>query len=516
MTKGTFSHKWIVFFTIITSGLCSIIYELLVSTTSSYLLGDSIKQFSLVIGVYMASMGVGSYFSQFIEKNLLSWFVKVEIALGLVGGLSVPILYAVFESSSESGFQFIMLFITFLIGFFTGYEIPLLIRFLTEYFTLKSNLAYVLNLDYIGALIATLIFPFIFLPFVGTFKTSLIFGFANLVMGLVVYNYFSDQESNTSKKWIRTSIFSAMAIILALYFYSDTLLSKWENSFYKHQVVYTKHSQYQQINLTKNREEIRLYINKIIQFSSVDEHRYHEALGYLPVCLAPYKQNVLILGGGEGLLVREVLKNEKVQSVTIVDLDKEIFELAKTNKYLTKINQNVLSNPKVHLVVNDAMVYLQNNTSKYDIIISDLPDPSNESLSRLYSTTFFRLIQSNLASNGVFATQASSPFHTNMSFWCIVETLKSSGFKNVIPYHTYVPSFGEWGFVVGSNTTLNFNEFKSDSKLKYLDSTVVKSMLYFDNDFKQKRVPEINKMDNAQLMKYFNSEWSTWSKETIE
>jgi spermidine synthase len=516
MNKSIFSHRWIVFFTIITSGLCSIIYELLVSTTSAYLLGDSIKQFSLVIGVYMASMGVGSYFSQFIEKNLLSWFVKVEIALGLIGGLSVPILYAVFESSSAPGFQFIMLFITFLIGFFTGYEIPLLIRFLTEYFTLKSNLAYVLSLDYIGALIATLIFPFIFLPFVGTFKTSLIFGFANLVMGLVVYNYFSDQESIRSKKIIRISIYSSMAIIAAMFFYSDSLLSKWENSFYRHQVVYTKHSQYQQINLTKNREEIRLYINKIIQFSSVDEHRYHEALGYLPVCLAPYKQNVLILGGGEGLLVREVLKNQEVQSVTIVDLDKEIFELAKTNKYLTSINQNVLANPKVHLVVNDAMVFLQNNITKYDVIIGDLPDPSNESLSRLYSTTFFRLIKSNLAANGIFATQATSPFHTNKTFWCIVETLKSSGFKNVIPYHTYVPSFGEWGFVIGSNAELKIQDFKKNNQLKYLDSVVVQNMLYFDNDFKQKEKLEINKMDNAQLMKYFNSEWSTWSKETIE
>ncbi len=512
MTKKEISNKWLVFFTIITSGLCSIIYELLVSTTSSYLLGDSIKQFSLVIGVYMASMGVGSYISQYIEKNLLTWFVKVEIILGLVGGLSVPLLYSFFDMTGHTGFQFIILFITFLIGLFTGFEIPLLIRFLKEYFTLKSNLAYVLSLDYIGALIATLVFPFIFLPFVGIYKTSLIFGISNLIMGYLVYHYFSHADENKSR-WVKPTLIASMILLTVVLFFANTLLAKWENSFYNHEVIFSKQSQYQQINLTKNKNDVRLYINKVIQWSSIDEYRYHESLGYLPVNVANYKKNVLILGGGEGLLAREILKNSEVEKVTIVDLDKVIFDLAKNNNHVKKVNQNVFGNPKLKAVEGDAMQYLQNSNEYYDVIIADLPDPTNESLSRFFSTSFYKLVQTKLSIHGVFATQATSPYHTNKTYWCIVEILKSAGFNHILPYHTYVPSFGEWGFVMASKRDLNLSVFKGHSDLKFLDTLTLKNMLFFDNDLKMKQNVEINKMDNAQVLKYYNEEWTLWNKE---
>ena len=436
-TSLKINERFLFFITVFIAGLCSLVYELLISTTSSYFLGDSVKQFSLVICIYMAAMGLGAYLTKFMEDNLLEWFVKVEIILGLIGGISVPILYFVFDKVSGSEYQFIMLSLTFLIGVFTGFEIPLLVRILKTHYPLKSNLAYVLSLDYVGALIATLLFPFLLLPFVGTFRTSLIFGLINVLLGLFVYRFFSKNLALKRKNSIEWAAIGCVLFFVILGVFSNKLLKHWEDNFFTSQVIYSKQTPYQHLVLTRNQNDIRLYINRIIQFSSIDEYRYHEALGLFPLSVVPYKKKVLILGGGEGLLVREVLKNEAVESVTIVDLDEEVFRLAKENPHLKSINQNALTNPKVQLVTNDAMQFLQASDQLYDVILSDLPDPSNESVARLYSTIFYKLVQSKLSATGIFATQATSTFHTNKAFWCIFETLKESGFQKVVPYHIY-------------------------------------------------------------------------------
>lgn len=158
------TEKFVFISAIFVAGLCSLIYELLISTTSSYFLGDSVKQFSLTIGVYMAAMGVGSFLSKYIDDELLEWFIKVEILLGLVGGMSVPFLYFTFDQFSTGTYQFAMLSLTFVVGVLTGFEVPILIRLMKTHYPLKANLANVLGLDYIGALAATLLFPFILYP----------------------------------------------------------------------------------------------------------------------------------------------------------------------------------------------------------------------------------------------------------------------------------------------------------------------------------------------------------------
>ena len=508
------SERVLFFTTVFIAGLCSLVYELLISTTSSYFLGDSVKQFSLVIGIYMAAMGLGAYLSKFMSDNLLEWFVKVEILLGLIGGISVPVLYFVFDKISGGEYQFIMLVLTFLIGVLTGFEIPLLVRILKTYYPLKSNLAYVLSLDYVGALIATLLFPFLLLPFVGTFRTSLIFGLINVFLGFFVYRFFTTELSVKRQQALDWAALGCMAFFLILGVFSGRLLEKWEDDFYASQVIYSKQSPYQQLVLTKNQEDIRLYINRIIQFSSIDEYRYHEALALYPLTVANYKKNVLILGGGEGLLAREVLKFPAVESVTIVDLDEEVFRLGKENNHIKKLNQDALHHPKVNLVVNDAMQFLQNANEFYDIILSDLPDPSNESVARLYSTAFYKLVQSKLSASGVFATQATSVFHTRNSFWCIVESLKASGFQEVHPYHVYVPSFGDWGFVLASNQTIETQAAQLEVPARLLDSTFMQKMFYFEQDIENPGNILPNKMDQPELLNYFLEDWEKWRKKS--
>jgi len=501
------------FITIFLAGLCSLIYELLISTTSSYFLGDSVKQFSLTIGIYMAAMGVGSYLSKFIQKEVLDWFIKIEIVLGLVGGASVPMLYFIFDRMTTGQYQFSMLSITMVIGILTGFEIPLLVRILKENYPLNSNLAYVLSLDYIGALMATLLFPFFLLPYLGTFRTAIACGMINIGLGLLVYRFCTQQLSLPKQRQLEWMGIASLAFFVLLTSYSGKLLHHWQDSFFKSKVVYSKQTPYQQLTLTKNKEDLRLYINRIIQFSAVDEYRYHETLGLLPMYHAPYKKNILILGGGEGLLAREVLKYEEVETVTVVDLDGEVFRLAKENAHLKALNEAALLHPKVTTVEGDAMSFLINATTLYDVILADLPDPSNDALARLYSVSFYRLIQNRLTPNGVFATQASSPFHTKKAFWCIYETLKASEFSHVYPLHTYVPSFGDWGFVIAANFPLPYTKFNSNLATKYLTPEVVEKMVYFPKDIANPTGLKINQLDQPNLLHYFLEDWERFRKE---
>jgi spermidine synthase len=513
MSETPRAAQLVFFLTIFTAGLCSIVYELLISTTSGYFMGDSIKQFSLVIGVYMAAMGLGSYLSQFINDNLAENFVKIEILLGLTGGISVPLLYYTFTRVTGTEYQFVMLGLTAVIGVLTGFEVPILVRILKEQFTLKSNLAYVLSLDYVGALLASLLFPFLLLPFVGTFKTSLIFGFINVMLGLLVYYFMTGQEQIRRKKSMIVSGVVVLLFFIGMGIGADRILNTWEQNLYTSRLVFSEQTPYQKLVLTKNGDDLRLYINRIIQFSTIDEYRYHESLALIPLAAARQKKNILILGGGEGLLAREVLKDPKVEQITVVDLDEKVFEIARENVHLSAVNEHALDHPKVKTVAADAATFLQESAAYYDLIFVDLPDPSNDALSRLYSTSFYRLIHQRLGAEGIFVTQATGTFHTNNAFWCIFETVNASEFDFVYPYHTYVPSFGDWGFVAAAKYPLDLQHYEANYPVQYLTPDLVENMFYFEKDITNPGGIQVNHLDRPVILNYFLKDWERWRKD---
>ena len=517
MTEKRFlSERHILIFSIFIAGLCSIIYELLISTTSAYFLGNSVKQFSLTIGIYMAAMGLGSYLSKFVTSRLLLVFIVVELALGLTGGLSVPILYYCFEQLSRPSYSVLMITLTTFIGILTGFEVPLLIRVMKQYYPLKENLANVLSVDYLGALIATLVFPFLMLPYFGIFRTSLLFGLLNIALGYLILLFFSRHLDKTIRRIIQGSLIVIPATFTALLIFADPILQRWDNEAFSHRTIYSKQTPYQHLVLTRNREDIRLYINRIIQFSSVDEYRYHESLALVPLQLAPYTKNVLVLGGGEGLLVRELLKEPAIEKIVVVDLDQAVFDLAIHNPYVSSLNEEALLHPKVTTITADASVYLQDINQLYDLIIADLPDPSNEEVARLYSTFFYQLVRNRLTPNGMFATQASSPFHTRNAFWCIFETLKESGFSQVVPFHAYVPSFGDWGFMLASNREIDPTQWQPEYPTRFLDTSQVQRMFEFEKDIINPGNLFPNRLDRPVLLEYYLQDWVRWSKEKIK
>lgn len=510
------SEKAALIIAVFLAGLCSIVYELLISTTSSYFLGDSVKQFSLTIGVYMAAMGVGSYLSKFIAERLLLSFIWIELGLGLVGGASVPILYGSFHHLTVGQYQFLMLGLTAAIGVLTGFEIPLLTRIMKRFYPLKTNLANVLSLDYIGALAATLLFPFLLLPFFGLFRTSVFFGLLNIALGLFIYGYFKQHASKGQGGSMRLVAVTIIVGFVLLLLYSQKLLDRWESQAYSHTIIHAERSPYQQIVLTKNKDETRLYLNRVIQFSSRDEYRYHESLALLPAGQVQAPKRVLILGGGEGLLARELLQLPSVKEIVVVDLDQRVFDLGLNHPRLREINQDALHDSRVRAVAQDASIFLRFDSTQYDLIVADLPDPSNEAVARLYSTHFFRLAKARLAPQGVFATQAGSPFHTRKAYWCIAQSLRQSGFAYTLPYHVYVPAFGEWGFVMAADRPFQSPQLPNEAHTRYLEPRRLTHHFEFPPDIAEPEGIRANTLDQPVLLDYYLKEWNSWRKEKIQ
>ncbi len=507
------SKKTYLIITTLIVGMCSIMYELLISTTSSYFLGNSIKQFSLIIGFYMAFMGVGAYLAKFITKDLLYNFIKVEIWLGLVGALGVPLIYAYFLLGDYSGFNFFVLLLISVIGTLTGLEVPLITRILEEEISLSENISNILAFDYLGALIATIAFPFFLLPIVGVFKSSLIFGFLNILVGVITFVFFQNElgVNKKRKNLLFTSFFALTILIITCLLCSKSIIERWNNGIFKHPVVHNEQSSYQDITITKSDDEFRMYLNGAIQFSSKDEYRYHEALVHVPMMQSNEPKSVLLLGGGEGLAAREILKYSTVEKIDLVDLDPEVTRISSEMALISELNEKALDDERVNVFNQDAFVFLMDSKDQYDIIIADLPDPTSESLARLYSNAFYKLAINRLNKDGILCTQATSSELTKNAFWCINETLLQSGFKHTYPYRINVPSFGNWGFIVAKQSPIQF-KFDTAVQTKFLEEKSFEHIFYFPKDTRIKEVLP-NNIDQLILMEYYLEHWRSLNHE---
>ncbi|RYF87168.1 MAG: polyamine aminopropyltransferase [Chitinophagaceae bacterium] len=503
--KRELSSQWLLLLAVFVIATCGLIYELVAGTLASYLLGDSVTQFSTIIGVYLFAMGVGSYLSKFFEKGLLSWFIRIELLVGLVGGFSSAVLFVVFPLASS--FRIVLYAFVFLTGVLVGLEIPLLMRILKDKVEFKELVSRVFTFDYIGALLASLIFPLLLVPHLGLIRTSLFFGILNIGVGWYLAHRFA-------KEIKKTSVLKGSAIILLLletvcFVFSEKIMSYSETATYNDQVVFSESSPYQRIVLTKNKRELRLFLNGNLQFSSADEYRYHEALVHPALSSVGHLNKVLILGGGDGLAVREALKYPSVRQITLVDLDPAMTALFKTQEMLLKLNDRSLLDEKVHVVNADAFAWLRSNRELFDAVIIDFPDPSSFSIGKLYSTSFYQLLQQALAPEGVAVIQSTSPFAAPRSFWCVAETLQAAGLQTMA-YHNYVPSFGEWGYILAMHEKPTAFFMQLPANLKFLNPSILQQMFIFPEDMKTKLPVEANRLNNQVLVHYFEEEWEKY------
>ncbi len=294
--------------------------------------------------------------------------------------------------------------------------------------------------------------------------------------------------------------------------YVTSIEEYWETALENYQpadtVIFAKSTPYQRIVLTQAKHHFQLFLNGNLQFSSADEYRYHEALVHPAMSLAQEARRVLVLGGGDGLAVREILKYAQVSEIVLVDLDSEMTRLAVQNIALRTLNEGSLLSPRVHVVNADAFVWLGAGKDLFDVAFVDFPDPHNFSLGKLYSRYFYSLLLRRLDPAGVAAVQTTSPLMARRSFWCISRTLEAAGF-HVLPYHALVPSFGEWGFALASRQpTAPPARVRAD--LRYLDDATLRSLFVLGPDMAP-LATDINRLDNQVLVRYYEEEWRVWN-----
>lgn len=496
----------LLFLNVIIIATCGLIYELLAGTLSSYVLGDSVTQFSFIIGIYLSAMGVGSWLSKYIDKRVAEKFIDIELAVAVIGGFSAPLLFLTFAYVSY--FQIVLYSMVFLIGVLVGLEIPLLMRILKDELDFKTLVSRVLALDYVGALVASLLFPIFLVPKLGLNRTSLLFGMLNAAVALWATWLLEPLiKKNVNALRIKGAI--VIVLLLIAFIKADRLTTLAEDALFTDNIIYAKSSPYQRIVVTKGKTGHSLFLNGNLQFSSFDEYRYHEALVH--PAFAAFEgepKRVLVLGGGDGLALREVLKYRSVEAVQLVDLDPMMTELSRALPALAELNNNALDDPRVTVANADAFVWLGNsNVGTFDIAIVDFPDPNNFALGKLYTTRFYNLLKQKLAPNAAVVIQCTSPLFARTSYWSIIKTLEAAGYT-VKPYQTTVPSFGVWGFALAKQHPFEIPTQPRNVDMKFLNNNSFASMFEFPTDMSLPNEEiEINRLDNQALVRSYETEW---------
>lgn len=473
-------------FCMFSTGASGLVNEYVLATITTYILGNSIEQFSIVIASMMFMMGVaGLVQNKMSDENLIYKFMTLEVIMAIIGGFAPLAIYGAY-GYLEDHFLFVHYFFVLAVGFLIGFEIPLVMRIIDQNkIKLKTNLAIVYAMDYIGAFIGAIIWVKYLLKHFPLTEISFIVAGFNFAVALVTVLYFIHTKV-IKHRFISIVVVTITAIILLLGFYNNRDISDlFEQRFYEDPIVHKETSKYQHLVITENKStgDVRLYINGNTQFSSLDENRYHDFLVHPVMSLASDAKNVLVLGGGDGLALREVLKYKNIESITLVDLDPVMIKLASQNRHMKKLNKDAFNDARIKIqepagmkAVNVKGVYLNDGEldnkgdlksewvasinvynldadqfinglkhQQWDAVIIDFPDPSSVELSKLYSKQFYRKLKRYLSPNAFIAIQSTSPYHAKEAFLTIGNTLNAAGYST-LPYRQNIPSFGDWGY----------------------------------------------------------------------
>lgn len=498
----------LLYLTVLVIATAGLVYELLAGALASYVLGDSVTQFSTTIGVYLSALGLGAFLSKYVRERLAQRFVEVELAAALLGGSSAPVLFLAFGRADF--FSVLLYTVVIAIGTLVGLELPLLMRILREEVEFETLIARVLTFDYVGALVGSLLFALVLVPKLGLVRTSLLFGALNCSVALMTTWVLADRIYERDRRRLRIQGVALLGVLGIAFVLADRIVGYSEQTLFDSQVIYSEQTAYQRIVITKGGGGQQLFLNGNLQFNSVDEYRYHEALVHPALLRAKHKRRVLVLGGGDGLAVREILKHPEVEHVTLVELDPGMVRLARESEALRQLNDDALHDERVEVVLRDALVWLDREVAQpFDVVVVDFPDPNNFSLGKLYSTWFYTLLHKAMHDDTVVSVQSTSPLFARKSFWCVVETMRATGLT-VLPYHALVPSFGEWGYVLAMKAAFEPPAHVTLPGLRYLNDDSLRGMFLFSPDMGPLDV-EPNRLNNQLLVQYYEQDWDRWN-----
>ena len=348
----------------------------------------------------------------------------------------------------------------------------------------------------------SLAFPLFLVPHLGLIRTGLVFGLMNALVAVWALFLFKHELRRFASHAL--ACVAVIGALLAGLVGADRLTSLTEDHFYQEPIVLTRSTPYQRIVVTQGKRGTRLYLNGNLQFAQSDEYRYHEALVHPVMSRYGAPRKVAVLGGGDGMAVREVLKYPSVESVTLVELDPAMTDLFKNVPSMQALNSNALNNPKVKIINTDAFQWVQQTEDVFDVIIVDLPDPTNFAVGKLFTNSFYSQLSQHLAASGFAVIQTTSPLIARQSFWTVVNTVESVG-MTATPYHAHVPSFGEWGFVIASRRPWSLPTTLPEG-MRFLSLPSLPLLFDFPPDMA--RVPtEVNRLSNQVLVHTYERAW---------
>ncbi|MEO6016390.1 MAG: polyamine aminopropyltransferase [Polaromonas sp.] len=483
---------------------CGLVYELAAGALASYLLGDSVLQFSTVIGSYLFAMGIGSWLSRFFDRQLPAHFLRVELLVALVGG-ALPATLFLANAFLPGAFRFLLYAMVLLVGTLVGLEIPLVMRILRRNVALKELVSQVLTFDYLGALAVSLAFPLVLVPHLGLIRTGLLFGLMNAAVAVWALWLFRHELRHFGAHALACVL--TLAALGAGFGGANQITTLAEDHFYQDRPVFTETTPYQRIVVTAGRGGHKLFLNGNLQFAERDEYRYHEALVHPVMSAHGAPKKIAVLGGGDGMAVREILKYPGVESITLVELDPAMTRVFSEQPALRQLNQDALLSPKIRIINADAFRWLDTSTEMFDVVIVDFPDPTNFSIGKLYTNSFYALLDKHLAASGYAVIQTTSPLVARRSFWTVASTIESVGLQ-ATPYHANVPSFGEWGFIVASHRPFSPTTqlLSLPAGLKFLTAQSLPLMFDFPQDMARIPAP-VNRLSNQELVHSYEQEW---------
>lgn len=509
---GQRGARALVLMTVFVCAACGLVYELALVALGSYLIGDTVGQASIVLSVMVFAMGLGALLAKPLQRHAAVAFALVEVALALLGGLSVLLLYAAFAWLNL--YQPALVVMALVVGLLIGAEIPLLMVLLQDIRSQDagSAVADMFAADYVGALLGGLAFPFLLLPAFGQLQGALVVGAVNALAGLgLILLVFRRRLRRRNITGLTAAVVAVMAVLGVSFAFADDFEVTARQALYDDPIVYAEQTPYQEIVITESfslagDSDVRLYLNGDLQFSSIDEYRYHEALVH--PAMAGTHRRVLVLGGGDGLALREILRYPDTRQVTLVDLDPAIIDLARHEPRLTTLNRNAFDDPRVRVVIADAFSWVRDNTEQFDVVVVDLPDPDSTATAKLYSVEFYGMLRRALTPEGRLVVQSGSPYFAPRSYWCIEASLREAGYIGTVPYHVDVPSFGDWGFhlAVNGQSTPQLRLDPEAPSLSFLDESVLEAATVFPADRRRVEVPPSTLM-RPRIIEYAGDEW---------
>ena len=559
MFRRTIKFNWATFLLVscmFATGGCGLVLEFIQATIATYILGNSIEQYSIIMGLMLFMMGIAAKIQKYFDdKKLIETFIGIEILLAIIGGFSPIATYCAF-GFMEDHFKLVQYFFIMSLGLLIGLEIPVVMRINEKYYRkLSLNIEKVFCADYIGALVFSILWAYYLLRKFPLTEISFILAGVNFGVAAIAAMYFISQNMVAKKRITVALLIITAASIFVGYHYNRDWSINLEQHFYDAPIIFSITTRDQHIVMTHDRaiDESRLLINGNLQFCSTDEERYHEPLVHPIMNLVPDHKRVLILGGGDGMALREVLKYPDVEEVLLVDLDPGMTKFCSENPVMRKLNKGAFDDARVVTMTGngittegsrpayietgkldkdkedivesvadvailnlDADKFLSEVRGKWNIIIIDFPDPSCIELVKLYSKEFYMKVRRVLAEHGMIVVQSTSPYYAKESYLCIKRTMEVAGF-NALPFHENVPSFCDWGWFIAWKNNFSKNvvmkkieELEFNVPSKHITPEVFRSSLVFGKGMLKSNETRINTLMDPILLHYYLKEsWLT-------